>query len=217
MSWAESPMWATSSCPAVRSFLHLGPLSLRWNMTTRYLEVWSQKIFFKKNVFGFLRLPLFVLPSLVISWKGSFLSWLLWFFWYANLFSKAKEDVIKNHPENKIHVHFHHPIPHLQAANQTCLFGNPGTPSRGSVGFVWTCWKNPRIFRGRKRRSYPRGRSWRKIAKSPIFEQPKKGFLPGLFKVYIGCFQKWWVSPTTFGFFPTKKSSFWGVLSCFQK
>ena len=123
-------------------------------MTTRYLEVWSQKICFKKNVFRFLRLPLFVLPFLVNFLEGKFLILVaLGFFWYANLFSKATEDVIKNHPENKIHVHSFIPSP----------FATAFLPFETLVPNLYVDRINllgePRIFRGRKRRPDPNGRA----------------------------------------------------------
>ena len=154
MSWAESPMWATSSCPAVRSFVHLGPLRLRWNMTTRYLQVWSQKIFFKKTCSGFWGfLCLFFFLFLSFRWR-EVLSWLLWFFLVCKSFFESKRKCHQK-PSRKHNSCSFSSFPTICNGQPNLPFWKPFLDSQPFfVGFVLTCWENPRIFRGRKRRLF---------------------------------------------------------------
>ena len=140
-------------------------------------------------MFRFLRLPLFVLPFLVNFLEGKLFILVALFFWYANLFSKAKEDVIQK-PSKKtknIHVHFHHLIPHLQRPTKLAFLETLGLPAVDTwidrMNLLGKC----RGFSGGGRGDLIRGVGADGFCeKSPIFEQTKERLPSWLFKVYIG-------------------------------
>ena len=159
-------------------------------MTTRYLQVWSQKIFFKKK-----RVQVFEASSVCSSFSCQFLGrevvypGCFVFFGMQIFFLKQKKMSFKNHQrkQKNIHVHFHHLIPHLQRPTKLAFLETLGLPAVDTwidrMNLLGKC----RGFSGGGRGDLIRGVGADGFCeKSPIFEQTKERLPSWLFKVYIG-------------------------------